>query len=175
MKKLLKFAGLAVIAIAPAPSRQAGGSGSNEAALSWASAAQPSFAQCAGPCASELTQLLNLARLVDQLATQGNILTTGTNQLHLATVNTTPFTSLSMSSNGSGLQSYNSTLSSGGTISFAAPNLISLFTPQNSTYNTYLSSPQTSARLPPNFSSGRRTPTQACSRPCKQANFNRPR
>ena len=82
MKKLLKFAGLAIIAIA------------------WASAAQPSFAQCAGPCASELTQLLNLARLVDQLATQGNILTTGTNQLHLATVNTTPFTSLSMSSNG---------------------------------------------------------------------------
>ena len=82
MKKLLKFARLAIIAIA------------------WASAAQPGFAQCAGPCASELTQLLNLARLVDQLATQGNILTTGTNQLHLATVNTTPFTSLSMSTNG---------------------------------------------------------------------------
>ena len=72
MKKLLKFARLAIVAIA------------------WASAAQPSFAQCAGACASELTQLLNLARLVDQLATQGNILTTGTNQLHLATVNTTP-------------------------------------------------------------------------------------
>ena len=60
MKKLLKFARLAIVAIA------------------WASAAQPSFAQCAGPCASELTQLLNLAKLVDQLATQGNILTTGT-------------------------------------------------------------------------------------------------
>ena len=103
MKKLLKFARLAIIAIA------------------WASAAQPSFAQCAGPCASELTQLLNMARLVDQLATQGNILTTGTNQLHLATVNTTPFTSLSMSTNGGGLQSYNSTLSSGTAISFASP------------------------------------------------------
>ena len=44
MKKLLKFAGLAIVAIA------------------WASAAQPSFAQCAGACASELTQLLNMAQ-----------------------------------------------------------------------------------------------------------------
>jgi P-type conjugative transfer protein TrbJ len=127
MKKLLKFARLAIIAIA------------------WASAAQPSFAQCTGPCASELTQLLNLARLVDQLATQGNILTTGTNQLHLATVNTTPFTSLSMSTNGGSLQSYNSTLSSGTSISFASPSLTSLFNQQNSTYTTYLSAPPAAA------------------------------
>jgi hypothetical protein len=124
MKKPLKFARLAIVAIA------------------WASAAQPGFAQCAGPCASELTQLLNLARLVDQLATQGNILTTGTNQLHLATVNTTPFTSLSMSTNAGSLQSYNSTLSSGTAISFASPSLTSLFNQQNSTYTTYLSAPR---------------------------------
>ena len=133
MKKLLKFAGLAIVAIA------------------WASAAQPSFAQCAGACASELTQLLNMAKLVDQLATQGKLLTTGNAHLQIATVNTTPFASLSMSSNGSGLQSYNSTLSSSGTISFAAPNLLSLFTSQNSNYNSYVSSPQTSATAAAKF------------------------
>ena len=133
MKKLLKFAVLAIVAIA------------------WASAAQPSFAQCAGACASEVTQLLNMARLVDQLATQGNILTTGTNQLHLATVNTTPLSSPTWNSNTSGLQSYNSTLSSGNTISFAAPNLMSLFTSQNSNYNSYVSSPQTSATAAAKF------------------------
>ena len=107
---------------------------------------------------------MNLARLVDQLATQGNILTTGTNQLHLATVNTTPFTSLSMSTNGGGLQSYNSTLSSGTAISFASPSLTSLFNQQNSTYTTYLSSPPTAATKK---RSGRRIPTPACSRHCK--------
>ena len=134
MKKLLKFAGLAIVAIA------------------WASAAQPSFAQCAGACASELTQLLNLARLVDQLATQGNILTTGTNQLHLATVNTTPLSSPTWNSNTSGLQSYNSTLSSGNTISFAARTSSSLFTSQNSNYNSYVSSPPTSATAAAKYS-----------------------
>ena len=114
-------------------------------AIAWASAAQPSLAQCAGACASELTQLLNMAQLVNQLSTQGNILTTGTNQYHLATVNTTPFSSLSMSSNASGLQAYNSTLSSSTAISFASPSLTSLFNQQNGTYTTYLSSPPTAA------------------------------
>ena len=133
MKKLLKFAGLGVVAIV------------------WASAAQPSLAQCAGACASELTQLLNMAQLVNQLSTQGNILTTGTNQYHLATVNTTPFSSLSMGSNASSLQAYNSTLSSSTAPSFASSSLVSLFNQQTSNYNSYVSSPQTSATAAAKF------------------------
>ena len=44
-------------------------------------------------------------------------------------MNTTPFASLSMSSNGASLQSYNSTLSSGTAISFASPEPYQLVQP----------------------------------------------
>ena len=127
MKKLLKFARLAIVAIA------------------WASAAQPGFAQCAGPCASELTQLLNMARLVDQLATQGKHPHDRHHQLQIATVNTTPF-SLPIDEQ-QWRPASNLTIQrcqAAARSPLPAPTF-SLFTSQNSNYNSYLSSPQTSA------------------------------
>ncbi len=81
-------------------------------------------------CSTEVTQLLNLARLIDQLGTQQNILTTGTNQFQTMTVNTTPYASLSWSNGVANLASVNSLLSS--------PSLLGLGTSQYGTYNSYL-------------------------------------
>ena len=88
-------------------------------------------------CSSEVTQLLNLARLIDQLGTQQNILTTGTNQFQTMTVNTTPYASLSWSNGVANLASVNSLLSS--------PSLLGLGTSQYGTYNSYLSTQPTSS------------------------------
>ena len=96
-------------------------------------------------CASEVTQLLNLARLVDQVATQGNILNTGNNQLQNMTVNTTPYASLQWSNGGSNLTSINSILSGNGGLTFTNGNVSSLFGSQYGTYNSYLGTPPTSA------------------------------
>ena len=70
-------------------------------------------------CASEITQLLNLARLVDQLGTQGNILQTNTNQFQTMTVNTTPLPSLQWGNGPSDLQSVTSLLAGVNALSFA--------------------------------------------------------
>ncbi len=108
---------------------------------------QPSFAQtvfCTN-CSSEFTQLFSLARLVDQLATQGNILTTNTYQLQNMTLNTTPFSSLQWSSGASNISSVNSLLAGSGALSFASPSLTSQFNQQYGNYSSYLSTAPTSA------------------------------
>lgn len=112
-----------------------------------ASNVQPGFAQtvyCTN-CASEVTQLLNLARLVSQLETQGSILTTNTNQFQNMTVNTTPYSSLQWSNGASNIQSVNSVLASSGSLSFASPSLAGAFGQQYGNYNSYLSSPASSS------------------------------
>jgi type IV secretion system protein TrbJ len=108
---------------------------------------RPSFAQtvfCTN-CSSELTQLVSLARLVDQLATQGNILTTNTYQYQNMTLNTTPFSSLQWSSGASNISSVNSLLAGSGALSFASPSLTSQFNQQYGNYSSYLSTAPTSA------------------------------
>ncbi len=90
-------------------------------------------------CSSEITQLLNLARLIDQLGTQQNILTTGTNQFQTMRVNTTPYASLSWSNGTANLASVNSLLSS--------PSLLGLGGSQYGTYNSYLSTQPTSSEF----------------------------
>ncbi|MGC1586697.1 MAG: conjugal transfer protein TrbJ [Rhodomicrobium sp.] len=90
-------------------------------------------------CSTEVTQLLNLARLIDQLGTQQNILTTGTNQFQTMTVNTTPYASLSWSNGTANLASVNALLSS--------PSLLGLGTSQTGTYNSYLSTQPTSSEF----------------------------
>jgi P-type conjugative transfer protein TrbJ len=95
-------------------------------------------------CSSEVTQLLNLARLIDQLTTQGNILTTGNNQLQNMTVNTAPLNSLQWNNGASNLNSVNSILAGATSLSFANGGVSSLFGQQYGTYNTYLGAPSTS-------------------------------
>ena len=95
-------------------------------------------------CSSEVTQLLNLARLIDQLTTQGNILSTGNSQFLNMTTNTTPYSSLSWSNGGGNLQSVNAILTSGNALSFANARIAALLGAQNGTYNSYLTSPATS-------------------------------
>ena len=107
----------------------------------------PSAAQtvvCAN-CSTEFTQLFNLAQLVDQLATQGNILTTNTYQLQNMTLNTTPFSSLQWSNGASNISSVNSLLAGSGALSFASPSLTSQFNQQYGNYSSYLSTAPTSA------------------------------
>ena len=82
------------------------------AGMTVATYATPAIAQavyCTN-CASEVTQLLNLARLVDQLATQGSILQTTNNQFLSMTVNTTPLSSLQWGTGQSNIVSLNSIL-----------------------------------------------------------------
>jgi P-type conjugative transfer protein TrbJ len=95
-------------------------------------------------CSSEITQLLNLARLVDQLGTQGNILLNGQSQLQNMTTNTTPFGSLQWNNGASNLNSVNSILSSSGGLTFANSSVSSLFGQQYGTYDSYLGQPSTS-------------------------------
>ena len=95
-------------------------------------------------CSTEITQLLNLARLIDQLTTQGSILSTGNSQFLNMTTNTTPYSSLSWNNGGGNLQSVNSILTSGNAFSFANAGIAALLGAQNGTYNSYLTSPATS-------------------------------
>ncbi len=90
-------------------------------------------------CSTEVTQLLNLARLIDQLGTQQNILTTGTNQFQTMTVNTTPYASLSWGNGAGNLASVNALLSS--------PSLLGLSGSQYGTYNSYLSTQPTQSEF----------------------------
>ncbi len=90
-------------------------------------------------CSSEVTQLLNLARLIDQLGTQQNILMTGNNQFQSMTVNTTPYASLSWSNGVSNLTSVNALLSN--------PGLLGLSASQYGTYNSYLSTQPSSSEF----------------------------
>ncbi|ADP71008.1 P-type conjugative transfer protein TrbJ [Rhodomicrobium vannielii ATCC 17100] len=96
-------------------------------------------------CASEITQLLNLARLVDQLGTQGNILQTNTNQFQTMTVNTTPLPSLEWGNGAANIQSVNTALASANSLSFAKSGLTAQFSQHYGTYDSYLTSPATSA------------------------------
>jgi len=131
MKRQLKVAALALAAIAW---------------LSFAGVRQ-SLAQavyCTN-CASEITQLLNLARLVDQLGTQGNILQTNTNQFQTMTVNTTPLPSLEWGNEAATIQSVNTALASANALSFAKTGLAAQFGQHYGTYDSYLTSPATSA------------------------------
>jgi P-type conjugative transfer protein TrbJ len=96
-------------------------------------------------CSSEVTQLLNLARLADQLATQGNILQTNTNQFQNMTQNTTPYSSLQWSNGAANLQSVNSTLANGSALSFANSGLTGQFGQQYGTYDSYLNTTSGSA------------------------------
>ena len=108
-----------------------------------AAGARPSLAQavyCTN-CASEITQLLNLARLVDQLGTQGNILQTNTNQFQTMTVNTTPLPSLQWSNGASDLQSVTSLLAGANALSFANSGLAGQFGQTYGTYGSYLTAP----------------------------------
>ncbi len=107
--------------------------------------AAPSLAQivCTN-CASEITQLLNMARLVDQLATQGSILQTNNNQFVNMTTNTTPLISFQWGSGQANIVSLNSTLSGSSSLSYATPNLSSAFGQKYSDYNSYVSASPTS-------------------------------
>ncbi len=90
-------------------------------------------------CSSEVTQLLNLARLFDQLGTQQNILTAGNNQFQTMTVNTTPYSSLSWGNGVSNLASVNALLLN--------PGLLGLSGSQYGTYNNYLSTQPTQSEF----------------------------
>ena len=90
-------------------------------------------------CSSEVTQLLNLARLIDQLGTQQNILSTGTNQYQNMTVNSTPYSSLSWGNGVSNLASVNALLSNPGLLGFSGS--------QYGTYNNYLSTQPTAGEF----------------------------
>jgi P-type conjugative transfer protein TrbJ len=108
--------------------------------------ARPGLAQivCAN-CASEITQLLNMAQLVDQLATQGSILQTNTNQFANMTTNTTPLTVFQWGSGQANIVSLNSALSGASSLSYASSNLSSAFGQKYSDYNSYVSASPTSA------------------------------
>ncbi len=130
MKKQLRIAALALGAIS----------------LTLAADLGPSLAQavyCTN-CSSEITQLLNLARLIDQLGTQGSILQTNNNQFQTMTANTTPLTSLQWGNGAANIQSVNSLLASGNSLSFANSGLTGSFGQQYGNYNSYLTSPATS-------------------------------
>jgi type IV secretion system protein TrbJ len=117
------------------------------AGMAMATFAAPSLAQtvyCVN-CSSELTQLANLARLVDQLATQGGILTTNNTQLLNMIANTTPLPTLQWGAGQSNLVSLNSILSGSSSLSYASANLTSAFGQKYSDYNTYFSGKPTSA------------------------------
>ena len=117
------------------------------AGMAVATYATPAIAQavyCTN-CASEVTQLLNLARLVDQLATQGSILKTNNNQFLTMTVNTTPLSSLQWGTGQSNIVSLNSILSGSSSLSYASANLTSAFGQKYSDYTTYLGGQPTSA------------------------------
>jgi P-type conjugative transfer protein TrbJ len=96
-------------------------------------------------CSSELTQLANLARLVDQLATQGSILTTNNTQLLNMIANTTRLPSLQWGAGQSNIVSLNSILSGSSSLSYASANLTSAFGQKYSDYNAYFSGQPTSA------------------------------
>ncbi len=96
-------------------------------------------------CSSELTQLANLARLVDQLTTQGSILTTNNTQLLTMIANTTRLPSLQWGAGQSNIVSLNSILSGSSSLSYASANLTSAFGQKYSDYNAYLSGQATSA------------------------------
>ena len=117
------------------------------AGMAVATYATPALAQtvyCTN-CASEVTQLLNLARLVDQLATQGSILQTNNNQFLTMTVNTTPLSSLQWGAGQPNIVSLNSILSGSSSLSYASANLTSAFGQKYSDYTTYLGGQPTSA------------------------------
>ncbi|MFZ1109621.1 MAG: P-type conjugative transfer protein TrbJ [Rhodomicrobium sp.] len=112
-----------------------------------ASFATPGLAQtvyCTN-CSSEITQLLNLARLVDQLSTQGNILQTNNNQFLNMTTNTTPLASYQWGTGQSNIVSLNSILSGSSSLSYASANLASALGQKYSDYNAYVSAQPTSA------------------------------
>ncbi|MBI4725551.1 MAG: conjugal transfer protein TrbJ, partial [Rhodomicrobium sp.] len=96
MEKQLRAVALGLIAIAAASAANIG-------------TAHAQAVYCTN-CSSEFTQLMNLARLIDQLGTQGNILKTNINQFRNMTVNTTPFSSLQWGNAAGELQSVNSIL-----------------------------------------------------------------
>ena len=89
-------------------------------------------------CSSEITQLLNLARLIDQLGTQNQ-------QLQNMIDNRKPFASLQWGNGASNLQSVNSLLSGSGALSFANSGVASQFNQQYGTYDSYRGAQATSA------------------------------
>ena len=103
---------------------------------------QPAAAQvvyCTN-CSSETTQLLNLARLIGQLTTQNN-------QYQMMTTNTQPYNSMQWSNGSANISSVNSLLAGAGSPSFANPGAAG----QYNNYNSYLSSPATSAQFAANY------------------------
>jgi P-type conjugative transfer protein TrbJ len=103
----------------------------------------PSMAQvvCAN-CATEITQLLNYAQLIDQLAKQGSILTTSTNQYSLMTRNSTPLPSQQWGTGQSDLNSVTAILARATSLSIALSNLDSQFGQKYSNYNNYVNGAQ---------------------------------
>jgi type IV secretion system protein TrbJ len=116
------------------------------AGIALAAFATPGLAQvyCVN-CSSELTQLLNLAKLVDQLSTQGSILTTNNTQLLNMITNTTRLPALQWGAGQSNIASFNSILSGSSSLSYASANLTSAFGQKYSDYNAYFSGQPTSA------------------------------
>ena len=97
----------------------------------------PAQVVCAN-CSTELTQLLNYAQLIDQLAKQASILETNLNQYRNMTTNTTPLTSTQWGSALSDINTVNQLLGQATSLSYAAGNIDSQFSNKYSDYNNYL-------------------------------------
>ncbi len=96
-------------------------------------------------CGSEVTQILNYLQLGQQLLKQAALLEQSLSQTQMMTANSRPLTSAPQGNASTDLKALFALVAQAQSLSFAAANLDSRFQAKFGTYQTYLSSPQTTS------------------------------